>query len=296
MSLKRKRSGTTTSKPVVDAPTSVDDVFRRHFEARFGSVDLSPAAAPTQPTELQRIKRSSRDKDKQPSSDPPSNGGPGSDDASEYSEDIDISWDGIDDAATRPVEIVSYDFSRRLPPPSAKPSRSAFMSAKPPSSNTTTSSSSKPTSAKDTEEAAADAANLQNDIALRRLLSESHLLDSTLSHASARHRQQALESRIVGLGGTALSKLDGTASRTPMAIRKGMSRKQEAREEKVRTAARDSGIVLAKSQMKKKKRKLKANGSSSSSKRDRGVGGPTVGKFRRGALVLSQRDVAGMRA
>ncbi|KAK6353503.1 hypothetical protein TWF696_005466 [Orbilia brochopaga] len=293
MSLKRKRGGTTSTPAAAaaDVDASADDVFRRHFEARFGSVDLSPAATPKPDAPRSRIKATSHrdDEDTKPSPHSPSDGESSGD---KELDDEEASWDGIDDSPTPPVEVVSYDFSRPLPPPSTKPSRATFMSAKPPSSssNPPLASTSKPVSAK---EAAQDAANLQNDAALHRLLTESHLLDSTLTHASARHRQQALESRIVALGGTPLSKLDGTASRTPMAIRRGMARAQESREEKIRTAAREGGIVLAKSQMKKKR---KAGTSSSSSKRDRGVGGPAVGKFRRGALVLSQRDVAGMRA
>ncbi|KAJ6264048.1 hypothetical protein Dda_0188 [Drechslerella dactyloides] len=267
MSLKRKRDGSSAS-----APSSVDAVFRRHFEARFGSIDLSPA-----PT--------ARENSNPPSTTPTHP--PSDDDEKDGSDSDGSSWDGIDD--TPAPEVISYDFSKPLPPPSTKPStRRSFMSSKPPTSTSTTitTTTPKPTP----EEAAADAENLKHDLALRRLLSESHLLDNSLSHASARHRQQALDARIVALGGTPLADLSGAASRTPMAIRQGMTRAQDRRAEKLRSSARENGIVLSKSQMKKTKK------TTTNKKRDRGVGAPAVGKFRRGALILSRRDVAGMRA
>jgi len=66
-----------------------------------------------------------------------------------------------------------------------------------------------------------------------------------------------------------------------MAHRVGMVKKAQTREGKRRTEARDAGIILE-----REKREKKFGG-----KRERGVGAPTVGKFRRGMLSLSKGDV-----
>lgn len=68
----------------------------------------------------------------------------------------------------------------------------------------------------------------------------------------------------------------------PMAHRKGMISKQREKEEKRRREARENGIVLEKAKIAKRP---------SESKRDRGVGGPGVGKFSNGMLKLSKKDI-----
>ena len=69
----------------------------------------------------------------------------------------------------------------------------------------------------------------------------------------------------------------------PMAHRKGMITKRTEKEEKRRREARENGIILEKAKVAKK---------SSEPKRDRGVGGPGVGKFSGGMLKLSKKDIS----
>lgn len=131
------------------------------------------------------------------------------------------------------------------------------------------------------DEVAVEAANLKNDIALHRLLKESHLLDpqSTLS-LSVQNRHKALDLRLQEVG----SKSSIHAQRKmPMAQRKGIAQKALGREERRRKEAKQNGIVLEAPA----KRKLKSEG-----RRQRSIGTPNVGRFKGGMLTLSKRDVA----
>ena len=142
------------------------------------------------------------------------------------------------------------------------------------------------TSAVEDEEEEAE--NLKNDIALKRLLAESHLLDPIAGggvggvrdlNPTGKNRHKALDMRIQALGSaTSIYKQE----RMPMNHRKGIVRKAQNREEKRRKEAVEAGIVLEKRKGAKTERK----------RRERLVGGPAVGKFRGGMLMLSRKDVA----
>jgi hypothetical protein len=67
----------------------------------------------------------------------------------------------------------------------------------------------------------------------------------------------------------------------PLAHRRGILSKQAERESTRRKEARENGIILERA-----KSKDKFGG-----KRDRGVGGPGVGKFSGGTLTLSKKDI-----
>ena len=69
----------------------------------------------------------------------------------------------------------------------------------------------------------------------------------------------------------------------PLAQRKGIAAKATEREETRRREAQENGIILEK--VAKRKRK-------DGSERQRGIGGPGVGKFQGGMLKLSKKDVA----
>lgn len=71
----------------------------------------------------------------------------------------------------------------------------------------------------------------------------------------------------------------------PSAIRRGIKSKSTQREDKRRREARENGIILEKPAPKSQK---------NTGKRDRGVGGPSVGKFAGGTLNLSKRDLVAM--
>ncbi|KAK6330788.1 hypothetical protein TWF718_002988 [Orbilia javanica] len=323
---KRKRGSPPVDPSATSAAPSkssnqdaINAIFRANFESKFGSIDLSPVVQRTSSKDdttssskkrknggkKHKADASSEDDD---SDDYPSEEGEeegdsdlnledsDSDAASTFSDDDDDSDNDKDDDDKPKVEVVSYDFSRRGPPPTTKPSHRAFMSSKPPSASSSLSTSKQPTSSSklSKSEEAAEALNLKNDIALKNLLAESHLLDSTLSHSTAKNRHKAIEARIVALGGQPLKK----KGNIPMAIQKGMKAKQRLTAEKIKREAKENGVILdkeskrAKERRKNKERQERRKGES----RDAGVGHAKIGKFRGGELRLSRRDVASMRA
>ena len=131
------------------------------------------------------------------------------------------------------------------------------------------------------EEAITDAANLKNDLALQRLLRESHLLDpqSSLSH-SGQNRHKAMDLRLQNMG---FKSSLYHQQNMPMAQRKGIAKKTAGKEDGRRKEAKENGIILEKV-IKVKKGDTK--------RKQRGIGAPTVGKFEGGMLKLSQKDVA----
>lgn len=131
------------------------------------------------------------------------------------------------------------------------------------------------------DESSTDAANLKKDLALQRLLKESHLLDpqSSLSH-SGQNRHKALDLRLQDMG----SKSSVFAQqKMPLAQRKGIAAKATKREELRRREARENGIILEKAAKSKTKY---------DSMRQRSIGASSVGKFHGGMLKLSKKDVA----
>lgn len=68
----------------------------------------------------------------------------------------------------------------------------------------------------------------------------------------------------------------------PMAQRRGIATKIAEKEEIRRSDARENGIILEKAIKRKK---------GSDARRQRGIGAPSVGKFKGGMLKLSKQDV-----
>ena len=131
------------------------------------------------------------------------------------------------------------------------------------------------------DETATDAANLKKDLALQRLLKESHLLDSQspLAHFG-QNRHKALDLRLQDMG----SKTSIFAQKSmPFAQRKGITAKITEKEELRRREAQENGIILEK--VGKRNRK-------DSILRQRGIGAPSVGKFQGGMLKLNKKDIA----
>lgn len=128
---------------------------------------------------------------------------------------------------------------------------------------------------------ASEAANLKKDLALQRLLAESHLLESSSNPTlSGKNRHKATDLRLQALGSkTSIFKQE----KMPITHRKGIVAKETEREEKRRREARENGIILEKAKMKARK--------GNDGKRDRGVGAPVVGKFSGGTLKLSKKDI-----
>ena len=67
----------------------------------------------------------------------------------------------------------------------------------------------------------------------------------------------------------------------PMSHRKGIVAKAQRKESERRREAKENGIVLERPSSKRK----------DEARRERGVGGPGIGKFRGGTLSLSRKDV-----
>ena len=128
--------------------------------------------------------------------------------------------------------------------------------------------------------------NLKNDLALQRLLAESHLIQSgqdSLSHTGKAHHK-ATDLRLQALGAkTSVF----TQAKMPLSHRKGMMKKSAEKEETRRKEARENGIILERikggSKGGKERRPM--------DRRERGVGAPAVGRFEGGTLKISKRDV-----
>ncbi|KAF5873770.1 uncharacterized protein Bfra_005235 [Botrytis fragariae] len=206
------------------------EIFRRHFEAQF---------KPLPPTT------------KKPKINP----------IIENPENEDEDWDGLSDNSAEDdeqeengVQVVEHvkKIDSRIAGMSKGELR-AFMSSKIPKSRPTPSLSKLtelPAGSAD-DPGATEALNLKNDLALQRLLDESHLLTSSSSSSAAnshavhtlqgKNRLKALDMRVQALGGkTSIH----TQESMPMNMRKGIIRKAEEKEEKRRREAKENGIVL----------------------------------------------------
>lgn len=126
-----------------------------------------------------------------------------------------------------------------------------------------------------------EATNLKNDLALQRLLSESHLIskdDSSGFDPTGKSRHKALDLRLQALG----SKESLFAQqKMPMHMRKGVVKKRSEREQKRRQDAKDAGIILEREVRVKKQE----------GRRERAVDAPAVGSFKKGLLTLNRRDL-----
>ncbi|KAL1981453.1 hypothetical protein VTN96DRAFT_2669 [Rasamsonia emersonii] len=262
---KRKRDTTVVSRDAGsdtdDTPTATadasHDIFRRFFESKFQPLDPAPVRKPTVAQE------ENTDEDSEEESEP--------------------EWQGItdEDEDEPQVEVVEHTDTRDATVPTLdKKARQAFMTAKPPSLSEPSTTKSTSTKSKDDEEDALDAENLKNDLALQRLLKESHLLDSAYDlNPTGKNRLKALDLRMQSLGA---KKSLYEQEKMPMSHRKGIIAKAEKKEAKRRQEAKENGIILEKPTSKKKDKPKR---------RERGIGGPAVGKFAGGTLRLSKRDL-----
>ncbi|KAL4909467.1 hypothetical protein BDW74DRAFT_174670 [Aspergillus multicolor] len=264
-----KKGGSREESPA--APdSSAQDKLRKFFEAQFQPLDVKAPAA--------------EDKSGVESDDDEYDGDSQVEESASESE-----WSGLEgEEENTPVEVVEYQApSRPTGDLIDKRARKAFMTSKPPTFDldlTTTDRSKK--TANDEEDKDVESLNLKNDLALQRLLKESHLLESASDLApTGKNRHKALDLRMQELG--AKSSLYHQKN-MPSSMRKGIKAKAVSKEDKRRREARENGIVLEKPAPKKQ--------ISSSGRRERGVGGPSIGKFAGGTLNLSKRDVAHVQA
>ncbi|KAM3068837.1 pre-rRNA processing and 40S ribosomal subunit assembly [Clarireedia jacksonii] len=271
---------TSESEAESDEGQALDpqEIFRRHFEEQF-----KPLPAAQQPIQAN----------------------PGLDNEDEDEDEED--WDGLSENSaadedtegkSNGVQVVEHvNINSRIAGMSKAELR-AFMSSKPPSSlSLSTSKSSKSSNTTDAETSQTEALNLKNDLELQRLLSESHLLTASASTSSSfqpsnlpslhgSNRIKALDLRIQALGAkTSIH----TQEKMPMKMRKGIVKAAEEKADRRRREAKENGIVL------ERERRGKGKSGSGGKRRERGVGGPGVGKLVGGAtLRLSKKDVAGI--
>ncbi|KAJ4303154.1 pre-rRNA processing and 40S ribosomal subunit assembly [Kalmusia sp. IMI 367209] len=240
-------------------------LFRKAFEAKFAPLEVEPV----QPKK-QKL--------------------PEPEDIPEEESD----WSGIssdEDENAHRVQIIDYASTQHNHEKVSKADLRAFMSAKPPSRSTSTTSKPAPLP-KPEKDDPLETAHLKNDLELQKLLRESTLLSAhqptystrtgaTRASASTSTRHKLTDLHIQSLG--AKSSIFSQKS-MPMAHRKGIVAKQKRGDAKRRAEAKENGIVLE-----REKRETKAVG-----RRERGVGAPSVGKFKGGTLTLSKRDLAGL--
>ena len=101
---------------------------------------------------------------------------------------------------------------------------------------------------------------------------------NSLPSGRNRHKATDLRLRALGSKGSILEQKN-----MPLSHRKGIIAKATSREELRRREAKENGIVLERAVAGKK---------APEARRERSVGGPSVGRFKGGTLMLSKRDVA----
>ncbi|KAF3046191.1 hypothetical protein E8E11_007511 [Didymella keratinophila] len=208
------------------------------------------------------------------------------DESAEEAEESD--WSSLSDGDTPRVEVIEYKDTRLDSDEEAsKALKRAFMSSKPPTSGTPIAQKAAIKKKDKDADDSTDAANLKNDLALQKLLRDSHILSASSSGAStptlttagaARHKSTDLHLRSLGAKSSIF-----TQKKMPMAQRKHMAEKARLTEQKRRHEAREGGIILEKEVREKSKDRER--------KRERGVGGPSIGRFSGGTLTLSKKDV-----
>ncbi|KAI0405707.1 hypothetical protein F4802DRAFT_168458 [Xylaria palmicola] len=212
------------------------------------------------------------------------------------------------------IEVVTHTdaYSTTTKTVNNKREARAWLSSRPPVASSdpavTPGSKSKSTKPMTAEEDAPSL--LKNDLALQRLLAESHLFSSAAARRGGgsggdaaatmttehegRNRHLATDLRLSALG----SKTSVYAqAKMPMALRKGMRAAADARESSRRREARENGIVLERPAGAPKKKEA-ANGSGARRRgapgSSRAIDAPSVGRMNGGMLTLSKRDIAGI--
>ncbi|ETS83382.1 hypothetical protein PFICI_05258 [Pestalotiopsis fici W106-1] len=328
---KRKSRASVTPKAAAPAakPTISEEeareIFRRHFEAQFAPLSdnttKQAAGKKSNGKSREKVKKSDEAEDEDVEDMRSSDEDDDDDDDAQEGD-----WDGLsgsddendeDDRDDEPeeankIEVVDYTQSNTpkanpLAAALARREAKAYLSSKVPlasvgGSDTGTTTKTKQKTKTPTEEDSADL--VRNDLALQRLLSESHLFNPTNrsgsligstvnTEHSGRNRHLATDMRVAALSGGGGGK--GAASiykqdKMPMSHRKGIEGARRDRESKRRREAKENGIILEKESSGKKS--SVGGGGGGGRRRERAVDAPAVGKMRGGMLRLSKRDVA----
>ncbi|KAI1504169.1 hypothetical protein F5X99DRAFT_424194 [Biscogniauxia marginata] len=301
--LGKRKSRTQKADPSVSQEDAMA-VFRRHFEAQFKPLEPTTESTKLAPeSQLEDMRSDSESSD--------GSWGGVSDEEEEYESETSPS-----SSSTPAVEVVSHTNT-----PSAalnmlsKRETKAYLSSRPPTASITTDPSTTPSAPGSKRKPPAATADedapslVRNDLALQRLLSESHLLaaggsgSGSAAEHRGRNRHLATDLRMAALGSKASIYAQ---AKMPMAHRKGIAAAAGAREARRRREARENGIVLerpgpaagkaAAGGKKKKKDADKLVGRGARVRRERPVGAPAVGRLSGGTLRLSRRDIAEIEA
>ncbi|KAM9909519.1 hypothetical protein OXX69_005349 [Metschnikowia pulcherrima] len=164
-----------------------------------------------------------------------------------------------------------------------------------------------------------DSENLENDLKLQRLLSESHILAHNVEHSGAdltlqtidyeapvgNARRRILDQRIRAASSTnsATGGLPKKLEKMPMSMRKGMIRARDSRVKEYEREAREAGIVLSRVKKGEVRNLDSGRGATVASDRlgvgkkqgpkirDRGLRIHSVGKSTRNGLRISQSEI-----
>ncbi|KAK4196625.1 hypothetical protein QBC40DRAFT_233983 [Triangularia verruculosa] len=295
-----KRKAPPAEEDVVDA----QEALRRHFEARFKMpTGIAPCAAPPS-------KKQARDEDEDDEDDEDSDF---DSDASEAE-----SWDGVsseeeeeDDSEDEPhvVQVVDHtkSSSTTITSTMSKKELKAYLSSRPPSHTSAAQSDTpnpKKKKADDSSQAEDSAAFLANDLALQRLIAESHILSAAGGNSShwesSAAAGTATNTRAFAAGRTAKKTTDLrfqalgakesilAQAKMPMSMRKGIVSHNTAKEAKRRREAKENGIILEREVKKSKSSRGKRSGGGGRGERE--VGAPGVGRMRGATLRISARE------
>ncbi|KAK4179282.1 hypothetical protein QBC36DRAFT_180509 [Triangularia setosa] len=300
-----KRKAPPVEEDVVDA----QEALRRHFEARFKMpAGIAPCAAPSS-------KKQARGEDEDNEED---------EDDSDFDSDESNaeSWDGVSSEEeegdgldsgeeSHVVEVVDHTKSSSTSITSimSKKELKAYLSSRPPSHTSAAQSDSTSPKKKKADESQAEdsAAFLANDLALQRLIAESHILSAAGGNSS--HWQSsaaagtATNTRAFAAGRTAKKTTDLrfqalgakdsilAQSKMPMSMRKGIVSHNTAKEAKRRREAKENGIILEREVKKSKPSRSKKSGGGGGGRGEpREVGAPGVGRMRGATLRISARE------
>ncbi|KAJ9425410.1 hypothetical protein QL093DRAFT_2241860 [Fusarium oxysporum] len=246
-------------------------IFRRHFEAEFAPLPEAEAAK----SKFKKTKHEGNSND------------------IESEERRRTTTDSVTEEEENPtIQVVDHS-SKQPPKPAAMSKRElkAFMSSRPPEQTTPKTEQPLSATSSSSNTLPEDAPSLlAQDLELRRLLAESHLLAPTISasgttiapkaFATGRTRQKATDLRVQALG----SKVSiHKQEKMPMNMRKGIVAAADAREAKRRREAKENGVILERETGKKKGRRDRG--------RDVAVDRPGVGRLKGAELRLSDKDI-----
>lgn len=315
-----KAAAPAANKPAV-SEEEAREIFRRHFEAQFAPLAESTTEGKETSSGKKSKSKGGEKKQQQVDDDVEDMRSEDEDEDEDDDEDDDSDdedqddWGGLsgsddDEEAeqdtARPNKIEVVDYSQPNAPTNplaaalARREAKTYLSSKVPLSSVGgAEATNKPKSNKTKTPTDEDSADLvKNDLALQRLLSESHLFNPTKRSGSligsavttehtGRNRHLATDMRVAALAenknkpSSSIFKQD----KMPMSHRKGIEGARRDRDAKRRREAKENGIILEKATGSGKKGPQR-------SARERAVDAPAVGKLRNGMLRLSKRDVA----